>query len=61
VAGFRWEVGDCSSTKYAQRFYEQLLETRSVDKAFLNARRESHDKHFRDRTWASAMLVMARR
>ena len=59
VLGFRCSVKDNPAREHAESFYRYLFESRSVERAFFNTRREMHTK-FRssDRIWAAAMLVL---
>ena len=57
VAGFRTAVDDEPAHRYALEFYRQFLTRRSIDAAFLHARRKLHKELGDDPTWASALLV----
>lgn len=56
--GYRWRVNDATANLQARLFYRDLLNYRSVDLAFWNARRCMYRRYtHRQNIWASAMLV----
>jgi hypothetical protein len=57
IMGFIWKVVDASAGKYATKFYECLLERRSLDYACLAAKKYAHAISHADPIWASAVLV----
>jgi CHAT domain-containing protein len=57
IMGFLWEVSDPSAREYAKSFYEFLLRKRSLEEAFLHAKKTMHASHKDDPIWASPVLV----
>jgi len=58
VAGFRWDIRDDMALKYTEIFYRHLLETLSLEYAFLDARKELYRDKPDDPIWAAPLLVM---
>lgn len=62
VIGFGSPVNDRCAYLCAQRFYLGLMARRTIEAAFLDARRSLHKRRMpNDNTWASGVLVMGRR
>jgi hypothetical protein len=57
IVGFRSSIEDPFACEYAERFYRSLFERRSIERAFLEARRSIHGKHPDSRIWAAALLI----
>ena len=60
VAGFRWGVTEDAAFEYAMSFYRHLFTERSLEVAFWQARKETHDTSTLDHNliWAAAMLII---
>lgn len=59
LAGFAWDVRDDLARKYTKAFYKYLFEReRSLEYAFLRARRKMYRDHGEEKIWAAPMLVM---
>jgi hypothetical protein len=57
ILGFRWKIDDEFAREYAENFYQELFESRSLEKAFLKARKQMHKLHTTDPIWAAPILV----
>jgi len=57
ILGFRWNIKDSFALEYAKNFYETLFKARSLEKAFLEARKQMYERHEEDRIWAAPILV----
>jgi hypothetical protein len=57
IIGFRWSINDKYAREYASEFYERLFERRSIEAAFLAARRRMHEEHEEDPIWAAPLLI----
>lgn len=61
VLGYRWNVGDFSAYFYARAFYEALFQPgrcyKSLDYAFLEARKAVHKRRPHEATWTAPVLV----
>jgi hypothetical protein len=57
ILGFRWSIVDDKAKEFALKFYEHLFKYRSLDQAFLEARRYIH-KYKDNRIWAAPMLIL---
>jgi hypothetical protein len=60
ILGFRWKIDDNKAKDYALKFYEYLFKHRSLEQAFLEARRYVHDKYEDNRIWALPLLILQR-
>lgn len=58
ILGFRWEIDDDKAKEYAVKFYQYLLQHRSLEQAFLQARRYVYKKYEDNRIWASPLLIL---
>ena len=59
IIGFRWDIDDEMATDHTKKFYEHLFkETRSLEYAFLETRKEMHDHYQDNRIWAAPVLVL---
>jgi len=59
VLGYRWRVDDRLATDFAVRFYEGLFRSRSIEQAFLDARKSVRIAHgVKEQIWAAPMLVL---
>lgn len=59
VFGFRWKIRDKLAVEFTKSFYTNLLErTRSLEYAFLLARREMRSKFVNERIWAAPILIL---
>jgi hypothetical protein len=58
VAGFRWDIEDTMAVKYTKCFYKHLFEKRSLEYAFLDARKDLYCEQRFNPVWAAPMLVM---
>jgi hypothetical protein len=57
IIGFRWSINDKYAREYAGEFYERLFERRSIETAFLAARRCMYEAHEDDPIWAAPLLI----
>lgn len=58
IVGFRWDIPDKHAKQYTRCFYQNLLERRSLEYAFFEARKQMHAKYRTEPIWASPMLVI---
>lgn len=58
VVAFRWKIDPNSMRSFSNQFYESLFESRSPERAVLQARQSIYKTNTGDDTWASAMLVV---
>lgn len=58
IVGFRWDIEDRMAAEYTRCFYSQLFEKKSLEYAFLEARRQMHARHREHPIWASPVLVV---
>jgi hypothetical protein len=60
VMGFRWELEDQSAFQFAKEFYSELSKhsQHSLERAYLRARQNLHEKDQSDKTWAAPILVL---
>ena len=49
ILGFRWEIDDKYAFEYAKEFYQSLFGNRSLEQAFLSARKRMYKDHADDR------------
>jgi|GEM_PF-6092875 hypothetical protein len=57
LIGFRWRVDDGQAFEYAKECYENLLSSRSIEKAFLKARQEMYRRRPDSQIWAAPILI----
>jgi hypothetical protein len=58
IVAFRWDIEDDKAVEHAKRFYGKLIEDRRpMEFAFLDVRKELHDKYGENLIWASSVLV----
>ncbi len=57
ILAYRWEIDDTLAFEHAKEFYEQLFGSRSLERAYLTARKRMHDLHPDDRIWAAPILI----
>ena len=56
---FRWDIEDDKAGEYARTFYESLLEgPPSLERTFVKARHEVHERYRENRIWAAPMLIL---
>ncbi|KPK54488.1 MAG: hypothetical protein AMS22_05755 [Thiotrichales bacterium SG8_50] len=58
VLGFRWDLDDVRAAEFTSCFYRHLFEAKSLERAFLETRRDMHDAHSEDPIWAAPILVV---
>jgi hypothetical protein len=59
VLGFRWEVDDSLVPDFVQSFYRNLFRNKSIDLAFVAARKAVRELHgVKSQIWAAPMLVL---
>jgi CHAT domain len=58
VIGFRWDIDDDMAMEYARIFYTQLFTNRSLEFAYLTARKEVYETHMENRIWAAPLMIL---
>jgi len=60
IVGFRWDIDDDMAFQYTQEFYRELLagKKRSLEYAFLNARKKIYAMYKDNPIWAAPVLVV---
>jgi hypothetical protein len=59
VLGFRWGVDDLFVPPFVRSFYERLFSSRSIESAFVEARKKVRQKFgVKNQIWAAPMLVL---
>jgi hypothetical protein len=58
VAGFRWDVDDARAREHSQLFYQELIDRRSLEDAFVETWKHMYGKYRMDRVWTSTELVV---
>lgn len=58
VLGFRWDLDDDKAAEYTQNFYESLFNLKSLEYAFLEAKKFMYQNYQDNPIWASPILMM---
>jgi CheY-like chemotaxis protein len=59
IIGFRWNIDDEKAVEYVKTFYTHLFRKGlTLEYAFLETRRDMHDKFPKNRIWAAPMLII---
>ena len=58
IIGFRWPILDDQALSYAQSFYENLFDGRSLEESFFHTRKAMHQKYKDPRSSAALLLIL---